>query len=355
MRLTRSSGTNLLNKKPELRGTIRRDEGIQAVATADWGRSRVHQRRWWEHGQVRACPGQPSWDLGPTWWISCGQGIRWRTDHEDFPTRTRKGSRETMAKMSRLGCLAFGCGPCSLCRAWRSWQTSLQNWLDPAQKSHPDCDYELLADSGDFRFQSIGSKLPIALQNMVANAGEVASEVKIYESGREVRSSERRVTSINFLMGRKIFAMMLGHFRTTPRDETLFNAGHLYKLRYRVDKATHNFLNAWLEIIANMKPEDIPSIPFVIISSGNLTDPQRWMWTSSSSKVERRRVIRRLTRSCWTLWNGTLQGFEKTRAWHHRLHDPWKTERSSSEACCSSTWQGWWQELWWQGRQACRA
>ena len=68
---------------------------------------------------------------------------------------------------------------------------------------------------------------------------------------------------------------MLDHFRTTPRDETLFNAGHLYKLRYRVDKATHNFLNAWLEIIANMKPEDIPSIPFVIISSGNLTDPQR--------------------------------------------------------------------------------
>ena len=147
--------------------------------------------------------------------------------------------------------------------------------MDPAQKSHPDCDYELLADSGDFRFQSIGSKLPIALQNMVANAGEVASEVKIYESGREVRSSERRVTSINFLMGRKIFAMILDHFRTTPRDETLFNAGHLYKLRYRADKATHNFLNAWLEIIANMKPEDIPSIPFVIISSGNLKDPQR--------------------------------------------------------------------------------
>ena len=52
---------------------LRRDEGIQVVATADWGRARVHQRRWWEHGQVRACPGQPSWDLGPMWWISYGQ------------------------------------------------------------------------------------------------------------------------------------------------------------------------------------------------------------------------------------------------------------------------------------------
>ena len=55
----------------------------------------------------------------------------------------------------------------------RAWQ----NWLDPAQRSHPDS--ELLADSGDFRFQSIDSKLSIALQNMVENAGEVASEVKI--------------------------------------------------------------------------------------------------------------------------------------------------------------------------------
>ena len=39
--------------------------------------------------------------------------------------------------------------------------------------------YEALADSGDFRFQSIDSKLSIALQNMVDNAGDVASEVRI--------------------------------------------------------------------------------------------------------------------------------------------------------------------------------
>ena len=49
--------------------------------------------------------------------------------------------------------------------AWR-------RWLTPAQL--PDPDYAELADSGDFRFQSIDSKLSIALQNMVDAAGEVA-------------------------------------------------------------------------------------------------------------------------------------------------------------------------------------
>ena len=53
--------------------------------------------------------------------------------------------------------------------------------------------------------------------------------------------------------------MMLDHFRTTSQDETLFNASHLYKLQYRGDKEVHNFLNAWLEIIVSMKPQDIPS------------------------------------------------------------------------------------------------
>ena len=46
-------------------------------------------------------------------------------------------------------------------------------------KSCTGPDYEALADSGDFRFQSIDSKLLIALPNMVENAGEVASEAKI--------------------------------------------------------------------------------------------------------------------------------------------------------------------------------
>ena len=53
--------------------------------------------------------------------------------------------------------------------------------------------------------------------------------------------------------------MVLDHFRTTSKDEVLFNASHIYKLRYRGDKEMDKFLNAWLEIIAHMKAEDIPS------------------------------------------------------------------------------------------------
>jgi len=130
--------------------------------------------------------------------------------------------------------------------AWR-------RWLTPAQL--PDPDYALLADSGDFRFQSVDSKLSIALQNMVDAAGEVASEVKV----RIRQRSQVLGKEGNFLMDREIFAMVLDHFRTTSKDEVLFNASHIYKLQYRGDKEMDKFLNAWIEIIANMKVEDIPS------------------------------------------------------------------------------------------------
>ena len=41
--------------------------------------------------------------------------------------------------------------------------------------------------------------------------------------------------------------------------EVLFNASHIYRLQYRGDKEMDRFLNAWIEIIENMKVEDIPS------------------------------------------------------------------------------------------------
>ena len=50
-------------------------------------------------------------------------------------------------------------------------------WLAPAQQ--PDPDYTLLSGSGDLRFQSVDSKLSIAMQNMVDAAGEVAYEVRV--------------------------------------------------------------------------------------------------------------------------------------------------------------------------------
>ena len=120
----------------------------------------------------------------------------------------------------------------------------------------PDPDYAELADSGDFRFQSIDSKLSIALQNMVDAAGETAFEVKV----RIRQRSQVLGKEGNFLMGREILlAMILDHFRTTSKDEVLLNASHIYKLQYRGDKEMDKFLNAWIEIIANMKVEDIPS------------------------------------------------------------------------------------------------
>ena len=130
--------------------------------------------------------------------------------------------------------------------AWR-------RWLSPALL--PDPDYASLADSGEFRFQSIDSKLSIALQNMVDAAGETASEVKV----RIRQRSQVLGKEGNFLMGREILAMVLDHFRTTSQDEVLFNASHIYKLQYRGDKEMDKFLHAWIEIIANMKTEDIPS------------------------------------------------------------------------------------------------
>ena len=108
------------------------------------------------------------------------------------------------------------------------------------EQGDPNPDYAELADSAEFRFQSIDSKLSIALQNMVDAAGETAFEVKV----RIRQRSQMLGKEGNFLMGREILAMIRGHFRTTSKDEVLFNASHIYKLQYRGDKEMDKFLNA---------------------------------------------------------------------------------------------------------------
>ena len=90
-----------------------------------------------------------------------------------------------------------------------------QDWLSPALVPHPDY-----------------SKLSIALQNTVENAGEVASEVRI-----RIRQRSQELG-----WEKRFLPVILDHFRTTSHDETLFNAGQLYRLQYRGDKETHNFL-----------------------------------------------------------------------------------------------------------------
>jgi len=95
----------------------------------------------------------------------------------------------------------------------------------------------------------------MVLQNMFDAAGEVACEVKVKIRQRSQELGKKG----DLLMGREIFAMVLDRFRTTSKDEVLFNASHIYKLQYQGDKEMDKFLNAWIEIIANMKAEDIPS------------------------------------------------------------------------------------------------
>ena len=64
---------------------------------------------------------------------------------------------------------------------------------------------------------------------MVDAAGETAFEVKV-----RIRLIRQRSQVLgkegNFLMGREISAMILDHFRTTSKDEVLFNASHIYKV-----------------------------------------------------------------------------------------------------------------------------
>ena len=59
-----------------------------------------------------------------------------------------------------------------------------------------------------------------------------------FGSDRGVKSWEKKGI---FLMGREILAMVLDHFRTTSKDEVLFNASHIYKLQYRGDKEMDKF------------------------------------------------------------------------------------------------------------------
>ena len=168
-----------------------------------------------------------------------GKSTRGSSSSHGRSVRTLMYGDQTLYKLSVLHLVILTVG-------WR-------RWLTPAQL--PDPDYAELADSGDFRFQSIDSKLSIALQNMVDAAGEVASEVRV----RKRQRSQLLGREGNFLMGREILAMVLDHFRTTSKDPVLLNASHIYKLQYRGDKEIDKFLNAWIEIIANMKVEDIPS------------------------------------------------------------------------------------------------
>ena len=127
-----------------------------------------------------------------------------------------------------------------------------QEWLRPALADNPDLD--ALNDSGGPRFQSIDTKLSIALTHVINQAGE---------AGRDVQMQLRHRTQLagrqaSFVMGREILAMILSHFKTPGLRNTLFTMEHLYKMQYFGDSQLDQFYHRWLEMNNNMLPDDIP-------------------------------------------------------------------------------------------------
>ena len=61
------------------------------------------------------------------------------------------------------------------------------------------------------------------------------------------------------IKGREILALILLNFRTTSNVEALYTSVHLYQFEYHGDRNLSLFLHTWDEILAGMKPADIPS------------------------------------------------------------------------------------------------
>ena len=82
--------------------------------------------------------------------------------HGDFPSEHEKVVVESWPRCQDLDVWRSGTVHAVCVASGHPEVKAWQEWLRPAEVPHPD--YEMLADSGDFRFQSIGSKLSIALQ-----------------------------------------------------------------------------------------------------------------------------------------------------------------------------------------------
>eukprot|EP00435_Cladocopium_sp_Y103_P063515 s220_g25.t1 len=146
-----------------------------------------------------------------------------------------------------------------------------QEWLQPALGRHPDLD--ALNDSGGQRFQSIDTKLSIVLSNMIQQAGDVARNVSMQLRHRTQAAGRNG----GFVMGREILAMVLNHFRTPGVSETMFTMEHLVKMTYYGDAHLDQFYDKWMEMVNNMRPEDVP--------------PDDWMRRSLYSKIRHSNLL----------------------------------------------------------------
>ena len=134
-------------------------------------------------------------------------------------------------------------------RNYEDWKA----WLAPCLADQPDL--EALAKAPDVRFQSIDAKLSNALRKVIDNAGDKSMQVK-YDMSMKNQLYGR---SGDFIKGRELFAMILISFKSPDHTEVLYNAHHLYMFNYYGDDQLEAFYNKWLDIVYNMKHDDLPS------------------------------------------------------------------------------------------------
>ena len=134
-------------------------------------------------------------------------------------------------------------------RNYEDWKA----WLAPCLADQPDL--ETLAKAPDVRFQSIDAKLSNALRKVIDNAGDKSMQVK-YDMSMKNQLYGR---SGDFIKGRELFAMILISFKSPDHTEVLYNAHHLYMFNYYGDDQLEAFYNKWLDIVYNMKHDDLPS------------------------------------------------------------------------------------------------
>ena len=60
------------------------------------------------------------------------------------------------------------------------------------------------------------------------------------------------------IKGREILALILLNFKTTSNVEILYTSMYLYQFEYQEDRDLSLFFHTWDEILAGMKPADIP-------------------------------------------------------------------------------------------------
>ena len=90
---------------------------------------------------------------------------------------------------------------------------------------------------------------------MIDNAGEAANHVR---QRLHLRLLERGMT-LEYVKGREILAMIIQSFKTTSHTEVMYSSQHLHEMSYPGDAKLSMFYHRWIEMIANMKPEDTPS------------------------------------------------------------------------------------------------